>query len=140
MLFHSLADSLKSAARPGRARRVRRCSPGRCPPRHKPSLEPLEDRNLLSVAPLPLAFGRPNAFGGPVIHHNAFGPADAPPPVGNDPSQITDFDGFIGTVRVEGTGTDSDGNPLLWVVDLGFMQGVYRGVDDQLHHGTFAFV
>src|SRR5262249_54090976 len=98
-------------------------------------LEILEDRTLLTVAPLPIPGGVPNAFGGPFIHHQ-FGPADN----GNDASTITDFDGFIGVVRVQGTGSDSDGNPLLWQVDLSFMQGVYRGVDDQLHHGTLAFI
>jgi hypothetical protein len=135
MLFHSLVDSLKSASRPRRARRVRRCCPGRCSPRHQLSLELLEDRNLLSVAPLPIPFGNPNPFGGPVIHRQ-FGPADN----GNDPSGITDFNGLVGALRVEGTGHDSDGNSRLWETDLGFMQGVYRGVDGNLHSGTFAFV
>ena len=103
-------------------------------------VEVLEARTLLSVAPVPLPLARPNPFGGPIIHLNAPGPADAPPPVGNDPSGITDFDGFIGRLRVSGTGQDIDGNALLWESDLGFMQGAYRGVDGQLHHGTFAFV
>jgi hypothetical protein len=99
------------------------------------SLELLEDRNLLSVPPLPIPGGNPNPYGGPFIHRQ-FGPADQ----GKDGSAITDFDGFIGSLRVEGTGSDSAGNPLLWETDLGFMQGVYRGVDGNLHQGTFAFV
>jgi hypothetical protein len=60
--------------------------------------------------------------------------------VGGEPSSITDFNGFVGVVRVDGTGTDGDGNPLLWEVDLRFMKGVYRGVDGDLHQGAFALV
>jgi hypothetical protein len=109
--------------------------------RHKLFLEFLEDRTLLSVAPLPLPGGRPNPFPeGPFLHVHGVGPADVPPPAGNDPSTITDFDGFVGVIRISGTGTDKAGNPLLWDVDQRFMQGVYRGVDGQLHEGTFALV
>jgi hypothetical protein len=104
------------------------------------SLELLEDRNLLSAAPLPIPGGGPNPNGGPFIHHNLPGPADAPPRNGNDPSQITNFNGFVGVAFVSGTGKDRDGNPLLWEVDNRFMQGVYQGEDGQLHQGTFAFV
>jgi hypothetical protein len=115
----------------------------------------LEDRNLLSggVTPslvalggatpqpiaLPLAFaGSP--FGGPDIYQNFPGPADAPPPVGNEPNQITDFYGSYGGARVQGTGTDGSGNTLLWDADLRFMQGTYRGVDGNFYRGTFVEV
>jgi hypothetical protein len=104
-------------------------------------VEFLEDRRLLSAAPLPMGGGFPNPFPGePFIHVNIPGPADAAPIVGNDPSAITDFNGFIGVAKVEGTGTDGEGNPLLWDVDLRFMQGVYQGADGHLHYGTFALV
>jgi hypothetical protein len=105
------------------------------------SLELLEDRSLLSAAPLPIPGGFPNPFpGAPFVHFNFPGPADAQPIVGNDPSLITTFNGFIGVAHVEGTGKDGDGNVLLWDVDLRFMQGVYQGEDGNLHQGTFAFV
>jgi hypothetical protein len=62
------------------------------------------------------------------------------PGTGGEPSAITDFNGFVGVVRVDGTGTDGAGNSLLWEVDLRFIHGVYRGVDGDLHTGTFALV
>jgi hypothetical protein len=70
------------------------------------------------------------------------GPADSTTPdkVGGDPSSIDDFNGFIGVAHVQGTGTDNNGNPLLWDTDVRFMQGVYQGVDGNLHRGTFTFV
>jgi hypothetical protein len=129
MLFH-----------PWRATPIRSRRPCRPPARHKLSLELLEDRNLLNAAPLPIPGGVANPDGGPFIHHNLPGPADAPPRVGNDPSQITNFNGFIGVGLVSGTGKDRDGNPLVWEVDNRFMQGVYQGEDGNLHQGTFAFV
>jgi hypothetical protein len=106
-------------------------------------LEPLEDRSVPSVAPVPIPGGAliPNPFGGPDGHFNRPGPVDSTVPgTGGEPSSITDFNGFVGVVRVDGTGTDGSGNPLLWEVDLRFMTGVYRGVDGDVHHGTFALV
>jgi hypothetical protein len=103
----------------------------------------LEDHSLPSAAPLPIPGGFliPNPFGGPDGHFNVPGPADSVVRgVGGEPSSITDFNGFVGVVRVDGTGTDGGGNPLLWEVDLRFMKGVYRGVDGDLHQGAFALV
>ena len=71
----------------------------------KPSLEALEDRSLPSVAPLPIPDGFlvPNPFGGPDGHFNQPGPADSTRHgVGGEPSSITDFNGFVGVVRVDG--------------------------------------
>src|SRR5262249_40324727 len=126
-------------------RKDRQSGPRRSRPRamgHRPSLEFLEDRSLPSVvAPLPIPGGTPGfAPSDPFEHANLAGPADAPPPFGNEPSSINDFVGFIGVAHVEGTGKDGQGNTLLWDVDLRFMQGVYRGVDGRSHFGTFAFV
>jgi hypothetical protein len=93
--------------------------------------------------PLPLALAA-NPFGGMDIYQNFQGPADANPLVtpllGNEPNQITDFDGFYGGVRVQGTGTDGSGNTLFWDADLRFMKGVYRGVDGGLYRHTFVEV
>jgi hypothetical protein len=103
----------------------------------------LEERSLLSaVNPLPIPGGQPipNPFGGPDVHHQFPGPADATGPVGGDPSLITDFNGFIGVARVQGTGRDGSGNSLLRDADLRFMKGVYQGVDGDIHQATFAFV
>jgi hypothetical protein len=109
------------------------------------SLEFLEDRSLLStVAPLPIPGGFSNPTGGPFVHLNLPGPADAPPIHGNEPSTITDFNGFIGVADVTGTGTGTDSTGattrLFFAADLRFMRGLYRGVDGNLHKGTFALV
>jgi hypothetical protein len=45
-----------------------------------------------------------------------------------------------GGARIQGTGTDNNGNTLLWDADLRFMQGVYQGLDGKLYQGTFAEV
>jgi hypothetical protein len=102
----------------------------------------LEDRSLPSVAPLPISGGFiPSPYGGPDVHSEVVGPADSTTPgLGGEPSSITDFDGLVGVAHVQGTGTDGQGNSLLWDADLRFMQGEYRGVDGRLHTGTFAFV
>jgi hypothetical protein len=105
------------------------------------SLELLEDRCLLDAAPLPIPGGVliPNPFGGPDVHLNFPGPADSTVPGhGGVPSTITDFNGFVGVAQVTSTGSNGQGNPLLWRSDVRFMQGVYQGVDGNLHRGTFA--
>jgi hypothetical protein len=142
MWLYSALDHRRSGSHRRRAPRPRTRGPRRQPAGHKPTLERLEDRSLLSVGPLPIPGGHPipNPFGGPDVHHQFPGPADATGPVGGEPSLITDFNGFIGVARVQGTGTDNRGNTLLWDADLRFMDGVYRGVDGDIHHGTFAFV
>jgi hypothetical protein len=77
------------------------------------------------------------------IHHN---PLHASTPLANisDPSQITDFDGFVGLTHIVGggTGTDATGHktPLAFQADMGFSQGKFIGTDGQQHRGTFAFV
>ena len=133
----------KAASRQRQARRTRaRCPSGRTP-RAMLSLERLEDRSIPSVGPLPITGGVlvPNPLGGPDVHLNFPGPADSTVPGhGGVPSTITDFNGFIGDAQVTGTGTDNNGNSLLWRTDVRFMQGVYLGVDGNLHTGTFAEV
>jgi hypothetical protein len=59
---------------------------------------------------------------------------------GNEPNQITNFNGFYGGARVQGTGTDNSGNTLLWDADPRFSQGVYQGLDGKLYRRTFAEV
>jgi hypothetical protein len=141
MWLHSWPVYWKSASPRRRPARTRRRCPPLCPAWHKPSLERLEDRSMPSVAPLPIPGGLGPFFPGePFQHINLPGPADAPPPVGNEPSTITDFNGFIGVAHFEGTGIDNNGNSLLWDADLRFMTGEYQGVDGNLHHGTFVEV
>lgn len=82
-------------------------------------------------------------FGVPV-HHNPLNPANPLANI-NDPSQITDFDGFVGLTHIRGGGTGTDTStgvttPLAYQADMGFGQGKFVGVDGRLHRGTFAFV
>ena len=78
------------------------------------------------------------------IYQNFQGPADANPLVtpllGNEPNQITNFNGFYGGARVQGTGTDGSGQTLFWDADLRFMKGVYRGLDGSIQKRTFVEV
>jgi len=96
--------------------------------------------SLGGAAPTPIPLARTNPFGGPAIHFDLAGLPTDPPPVGNEPSTINNFNGFIGVADLQGTGTDGSGNTLNWAADLRFMKGIYQGVDGQLHSGTFAFV
>jgi hypothetical protein len=102
--------------------------------------------------PMPGGVGA-NPTGGPLIHANFPGPADTSGPGthpgpggggGNDPSIITDFEGYIGVAAVDGTGTGTntttgDTFPLLFDCDLRFMQGVYRSVDGRFLEARFVF-
>jgi hypothetical protein len=95
--------------------------------------------------PKPNAGGFANPTGGPFLHFNLPGPADAPPVTGNDPSTISDFEGYIGQTEVQGTGTGTDtdtGNtyPLLFDVDARFMLGTYQSVDGRFLDARFVFV
>ncbi|HEX5413856.1 MAG TPA: hypothetical protein VFZ27_18580 [Terriglobia bacterium] len=78
------------------------------------------------------------------IHHNPLKPGTALADI-NDPSQITDFDGFVGLTHIRGggTGTDTTSNlsqDLAYQADMGLAQGKYIGADGHQHEGTFAFV
>ncbi len=78
------------------------------------------------------------------IHHN---PLNAALPLGSlsDPSQITDFEGFVGLTHIRGGGTGTDTatgatTRLAFQADMGFSQGKFIGTDGRKHRGTFAFV
>jgi hypothetical protein len=58
---------------------------------------------------------------------------------GGEPSSITDFNGAVGIAAISGTGTGT-GGALSFDIDNRFMQGIFRGTDGRIHHGTFAFV
>jgi hypothetical protein len=86
-----------------------------------------------------------NPFG-VVVHHNPLSHANqlAVAKI-NDPSQITDFDGFVGLTHIRGGGTGKDSvtgaqTILGFQADMGFSQGSFIGVDGRQHEGTFAFV
>ncbi len=78
------------------------------------------------------------------IHHNPLNPAT---PLANisDPSQITDFDGFVGLTHIRGGGMGTDLTTgamtrLAFQADMGFSQGKFIGTDGRPHRGTLAFV
>jgi hypothetical protein len=88
--------------------------------------------------------GAPFAPFGVKVHHNPLNPATALANI-SDPSQVTDFDGFVGLTRIQGGGTGTATTtgvttPLAYRADMGFAQGKFIGTDGHLHKGTFSFV
>jgi hypothetical protein len=68
-----------------------------------------------------------------------------PLPSLNDPSQITDFDGFVGLTHIRGGGVGTNtitraSMVLGFQADVGFSQGKFIGTDGHQHKGTFAFI
>jgi hypothetical protein len=92
-----------------------------------------------SAEPKPIPGGiQPGGPGTPVFH--AFLASDTRGVV-NEPSTITDFNGFVGLAHVQGAGTDTaTDSQFLFDADVRFMQGVFIGQDGRHHHGTFGFV
>lgn len=78
------------------------------------------------------------------IHH--FTPTvGLPLAVINEPSQITDFSGFVGNMRIRGGGIGTDTTTgatmdLAFQADIGFNQGRFIGADGRERTGTFGFV
>jgi len=83
---------------------------------------------------------------GVVVHHNPLNAANRLAVTNiNDPSQITDFDGFVGLTNIHGGGTGTntvtgESTILGFRADMGFSKGKFIGVDRRQHEGTFAFV
>jgi hypothetical protein len=98
------------------------------------------------------AAGRPNPIPDAVapfkpfaisIRHTA--PVGVPLADIPDPSQITDFNGFVSYTRIQGggVGTNTDTGEtrdLAFKADMGFNQGTFIGTDGRRHLGTFVFV
>jgi hypothetical protein len=83
--------------------------------------------------------GAPLTPFGTIVHHNPLNPAVALPDI-SDPSQVTDFDGFVGLTHIQGGGTGTDNTTLAYRADMGFSQGKLIGIDGQIHKGTWVFV
>jgi len=92
-----------------------------------------------NAAPRPIPGGiQPFGPGTEVFHVFPIAP-------GVELSTITDFHGAIGGAEVQGTGTATKTDtgattPLLFDVDMRFIQGVYVGMDGERHRGTFSFI
>jgi hypothetical protein len=124
-------------------------------------LQPLaraEDSKLLSGSgafqgcspapvPIPGGFNARQAFGSrfPDRFFHLFLPGP-----GAEPSTIFNFHGKVAILNIHGTGTRTELDPdtgvpisrtpnLPFATDVRFMQGTYVGVDNEAHHGTFAF-
>src|SRR5260370_3988238 len=70
---------------------------------------------------------------GVVVHHNPLNPANPLADI-NDPSQITDFDGFVGLTHIRGGGTGMNTETgatttLSYQADMGFSHGQIIGSD-----------
>jgi len=67
------------------------------------------------------------------------------PLTSRDPSIITDFSGVIAQADLTFSGTGTDLNtgksaPYDFHTDMRFMSGVFVGLDNEQHHGTFGFI
>jgi hypothetical protein len=97
------------------------------------------------VGPKPIPGGvKALAPYGIFVHHNPLNPAKPLANIG-DPSQITDFDGFVGLTHIRGGGTGTNtvtgaAMPLAYQADMGFSQGRFIGTDGRAHRGTQVFV
>jgi hypothetical protein len=88
-------------------------------------------------APKPIPGGFTPPFTSRFIHHFL-------PGRGKEPSQITDFKGFVALAKVSGSGTGTDKKTgatsrLLFEIDNRFMKGTYVGMDGQQYTGTYGF-
>lgn len=78
---------------------------------------------------------------GILVHHFPLPPPGTPLANLTEPSEITDFKGFIGDTRIRGAGIGTGfATPLAFQSDVGFMKGEYIGADGRHHHGTFGFI
>ena len=78
---------------------------------------------------------------GILVHHYPLPPPGTPLANLTEPSEITDFHGFIGDTSIRGAGVGTGfAMPLAFRADVGFMMGEYIGEDGRLHHGTFCFI
>ena len=92
-----------------------------------------------SAAPKPIQGGV--APLGIFIHHFPAQLTAAPLDTLSEPSQITDFKGFVGLTRLRGAGTSPQyPGTLAFQSDIGFMKGVFIAEDGDLHQGVFGFI
>jgi hypothetical protein len=94
--------------------------------------------NGKSVLPKPIPGGVSPL--GIFIHHFPVIPTATPLQSLTEPSQITDFKGFVGLNRIRGAGRGKGFPALAFQADLGFMKGQYIGQDGEQHQGAFGFI
>jgi hypothetical protein len=75
------------------------------------------------------------------IHHFPVQLTATPLSALNEPSQITDFKGYVGLNRIRGGGTSPQfAQTLAFQADMGFMKGQFIAEDGNLHQGVFGFI
>jgi hypothetical protein len=83
--------------------------------------------------------GGVSPFGVP-IHHFPVTPNTTPIANITEPSQITNFNGFVALNRIRGFGSGTGFPSLAFQTDMGFMVGEYVAIDGRHYHGTFGFI
>ena len=98
-----------------------------------------DDEQAKIALPKPIP-GGVSPFGIP-IHHFPLPPTGTPLSSLTEPSEITDFNGFIGDTRIRGAGFGTGfADQLAFQTDMGFMKGEYIGEDGRHHRATFCFI
>jgi hypothetical protein len=77
---------------------------------------------------------------GILIHHFPVPPTGSPLTSINDPSQITNFNGFVALNRIRGIGSSPGFGPLTFQADMGIMDGEYVAKDGKHYQATFGFI
>jgi hypothetical protein len=77
---------------------------------------------------------------GVLVHHNPVPAPGAPLSTLTDPSEITDFNGFVGLNRIRGAGFGTGFPALAFQADMGFMVGDYVAMDGKHYHASFGFI
>ena len=94
--------------------------------------------------PVPIPGGEPKLGG--MFHVFGPSPDGSFSPVDAEPITITNFNGFVGLAYINGTvqrtNKRTGKTDILKMIgaDMRFMTGVYRGADERIHQGAFAFV
>jgi hypothetical protein len=77
---------------------------------------------------------------GVFIHHFPTPPPGTPVANISEPSQITDFNGFVSAARLVGAGSGTGFPSLAYQADMGFMDGEYVGTDGKHYNASFGFI
>jgi len=100
---------------------------------------PERGNSFTTAEPVPIPGGATPL--GILVHHFPLPTGGPPLSTISDPSEITNFNGFIGDTQIRGGGTGTGfAQTLAFRADMGFMQGEYVGEDGAHHHGGFVFV
>ena len=77
---------------------------------------------------------------GVFIHHFPIAAPGTPLANISDPSQITNFNGFVALNRIRGLGSGTGLPSLTYQADMGIMVGEYLAVDGKHYNASFGFI